>query len=542
MCGIFCSFIKGSTPCGEISKCRSSLQKRGPDVGSTNQINVNGYTALFSGNILWTQGEHPTSQPYVDRKGNILLWNGDVYSWNLTMNASIKDSDTKIISDFLCDGGSMELLMTSVHGPYSIIYYDCEQHVLWVGRDPIGRISLLWNISVDKLIVTSVGHKDIADLEEVPAIGLFRFDLNACKLEPQLYQWSHTRIDCDYDIPNELQYFKQTCVQHVTNPEDSILQQNDQLNISKLLLHQEFCKNVSNLIHYLSLSVEKRTTINPKACKMCEFKCDHAKVAILFSGGIDSALLALLASKYVESDEPIDLLNVSFERPADSGNFECPDRQTCLNTLEELKNLCPTRQWNLIKIDIPSVELQQKRLDTIRHLIYPLKTVLDDSLGCSLWFASRGLGKCNGKSYKTPARVLLSGMGADELLGGYTRYRKILQRHGWQSLNEELDKDFSKIPSRNLGRDNRVCCDHGRQLRTPYLDEHFIEFIRGLAPWQRCWPKEPYPINLGEKLLLRLAAFKLGLVNAACLPKRALQFGSRIANKKENGNDLSDRL
>lgn len=98
------------------------------------------------------------------------------------MNASIKDSDTKIISDFLCYGGNMELLMTSVHGPYSIIYYDCEQQVLWVGRDPIGRISLLWNISEDKLIVTSVGHKDIANLEEVPAIGLFKFDLNMGKL------------------------------------------------------------------------------------------------------------------------------------------------------------------------------------------------------------------------------------------------------------------------------------------------------------------------------------------------------------------------
>jgi len=58
-----------------------------------------------------------------------------------------------------------------------------------------------------------------------------------------------------------------------------------------------------------------------------------------------------------------------------------------------------------LKIDILNTELQQKRFDTIRHLIYPLKTVLDDSLGCSLWFASRGLGKMNGKSYKTPARV-----------------------------------------------------------------------------------------------------------------------------------------
>ncbi|VVC33546.1 Hypothetical protein CINCED_3A002965 [Cinara cedri] len=485
MCGIFCSFVKGSAVCDSINKCRSSLQKRGPDIGSTCQIKVNDYTALFSGNILWIQGERPTNQPYVDDKGNILLWNGDAYSWNVTVNASIKDSDTKIISDFLCYEGNMELLMTSVQGPYSIIYYDYEQQVLWVGRDPIGRVSLLWYLGADKLIVTSVGHKDIPDLKEVPAVGLFKFNLSEGQLKPQLFQWSHTRFDCDYNIINELQYFKQIRTHHITNPEDSILNENNQFNMATLLLHQEFSTNITNLIDHLLQSVEKRTTIIPKACKLCEFKCDHAKIAILFSGGIDSAILALLASKYIESDEPIDLLNVSFERQSNPNNFDCPDRQTCLSTLEELKILCPTRQWNLIKIDVPYTELQQKRFDTIRHLIYPLNTILDDSLGCSLWFASRGLGICDGKWYKTPARVLLSGMGADELLGGYTRYRKILQRHGWQSLNEEFDKDFSKIPSRNLGRDNRVCCDNGRQLRTPYLDENVVEFVRGLSPWQR---------------------------------------------------------
>lgn len=76
--------------------------------------------------------------------------------------------------------------MTSVHGPYSIVYYDREQHILWVGRDPIGRISLLWKITADKLVITSVGHKDMADLEEVPAIGLFKFDLNDSRLRMKI--------------------------------------------------------------------------------------------------------------------------------------------------------------------------------------------------------------------------------------------------------------------------------------------------------------------------------------------------------------------
>lgn len=45
--------------------------------------------------------------------------------------------------------------------------------------------------------------------------------------------------------------------------------------------------------------------------------------------------------------------------------------------------------------------------------------------------------------------------------------------------------------------------------------------------------------GIGDKMILRLVAVYLGLTDVAILPKRALQFGSRIANKKENGSDLS---
>lgn len=80
-------------------------------------------------------------------------------------------------------------------------------------------------------------------------------------------------------------------------------------------------------------------------------------------------------------------------------------------------------------------------------------------------------------------QILFLGSGADELFGGYTRHRNAFKRLGWSGLNKELQLDWSRISFRNLARDNRVICDHGRQPRMPYLDEEFTEFVLSLKPW-----------------------------------------------------------
>ena len=53
-------------------------------------------------------------------------------------------------------------------------------------------------------------------------------------------------------------------------------------------------------------------------------------------------------------------------------------------------------------------ELIENRAKVIKHLVSPLMSVLDDSIGCALWFAGRAYGKLhNDENYKSPARVSL---------------------------------------------------------------------------------------------------------------------------------------
>lgn len=105
---------------------------------------------------------------------------------------------------------------------------------------------------------------------------------------------------------------------------------------------------------------------------------------------------------------------------------------------------------------------------------------------------------------------------------------------GWSALRNELAKDFSRLWRRNLGRDDRVIGDSGREARHPFLDEHLLALLHRRLPL-RSVADLSLPPGVGDKQILRQVAQACGLDQSARLVKRAMQFGSRIANKKVAG-------
>lgn len=276
---------------------------------------------------------------------------------------------------------------------------------------------------------------------------------------------------------------------------------------------------------------------------------DTTTVAILFSGGLDSTLLAQLAHLSLPESRTIELINVAFENPRvlaakksaestsqSAAHFDTPDRILCRQSLQRLQQLGPNRNWKLIEINVSYAEYSAAKSDILATM-HPCDSVMDLSLASVLFFASQGSGDIE----SVTSRVYLSGLGADELFGGYSRHLKAFsmgggaEGQGWNKAAEELQLDLDRLPTRNLGRDDRILSSHGREARYPFLSLPFIRLVASLPLRVKVDWTLGEEGGKGDKVLLRQLARRLGLTEVSGEKKRAMQFGARSA-KMEVGD------
>ena len=114
-----------------------------------------------------------------------------------------------------------------------------------------------------------------------------------------------------------------------------------------------------------------------------DFDLNSNSIAILFSGGIDSSILAyFIASNIpIELGINLDLVNISFGKGA-------PDRNSGLIAYYELKKIFPHKIINLILVDKDYEDVLNKEKE-IMSLIYPKETHMDFNISTALNLATK---------------------------------------------------------------------------------------------------------------------------------------------------------
>lgn len=194
--------------------------------------------------------------------------------------------------------------------------------------------------------------------------------------------------------------------------------------------------------------------------------CDLKEVGVVFSSGIDSTLVTVLASKYSD----VTAYSVGIK--------DSEDLKYVMKAKEDL----PFR-IKVIEIDDDNVAGILPDLVKITGTTDPLKV----SVGIPLYFASR-------ETKKDGLKVMLSGQGGDELFGGYNRYLKIAAAGDGEELRRALQKDVDNAYIDNLDRDIAISKAFGIDLRFPYMDEAFGKYATNIPTTLKV-----YEVKDGEK-------------------------------------------
>jgi asparagine synthase (glutamine-hydrolysing) len=251
------------------------------------------------------------------------------------------------------------------------------------------------------------------------------------------------------------------------------------------LVHKTMKSAVEGYRKALIEAMEKRTQ-------------DFQRIGIIFSGGIDSVLVAYLAAKMV------------------------PEVICYTGGVKGSHDIAYARQIaGRLGLKLKVAEVDE---DAVEKLIPEIISVIEDANAGQVEVALPVYSAVK-LAHQDGIKMMLTGQGADELFGGYSWYAKVAEKEGYKKLRERMVEDLLLLYKETLEREDKITMAHSIELREPFLDPEVIRVA--LATELRLNVKGGHD-TFGKHVHRRLAQ-SLGIPkDIAYRVKEAAQHGSGI--------------
>jgi asparagine synthase (glutamine-hydrolysing) len=180
---------------------------------------------------------------------------------------------------------------------------------------------------------------------------------------------------------------------------------------------------------------------------------DLSRIGIIFSGGIDSVLVAKITKELVP--------NVTCYTSGIAGSDDIKYSKVIADELDlDLK---------INELDIKDIE---NMLPNILNIIETTNTTQAE-VSIPIYGALK-------LAAKDGLRVVFTGQGADELFAGYPWYVQIFAKYGTQKLKEYMIEDLLLLYKETLEREDKLAMSNSIEMREPFLDSEIVRIATSI--------------------------------------------------------------
>lgn len=383
------------------------IKHRGPDDFGIDSFEVNGHDVYFGHRRLSiidlsAAGHQPMISPC---KNFALIFNGEIYN-HLELRERLPDnlafnghSDTETILQYIIHFGTEKIV--DFNGIFALAYLDVNNKELSLARDPFGVKPLYYYQNDTELIFAS----EIRPIKSMLKSTELNKDALASLLRLRYNASPNTLLDNINKVsPGHIQ----------------------KVNLDSLSLEattKHFASQLPKVTHDNKEALIESYGIELEQAVQRQLLAD-VEVGILLSGGIDSAVIASLAKKHYKGK--LKAFTIGFE-----GDFEEDEIADAKETAEILG-----LEHHIKKITFTD----------FLELIKECSRIVEEPLATTSMIPMYYLAQMASEKVK----VVLTGQGADEPLGGYTRYKsEIIRRRIPASFRKTVKPIVQLVGSKN---------------------------------------------------------------------------------------------